>query len=162
MSARIGRSLTAASAIAKRRGVGAVAQLGERVVRNDEVVGSIPIGSTILYREIPGDNDPSDLLPSWPNQARWPALRDQQASRSFSLAGKCHDSVGHYQNSPCNDLGRCLSVCTPFNFCGAERAALAISMATLPRPLYWDATCRSRRQQISMERKICRSPISRP
>ena len=25
---------------------GAVAQLGERVVRNDEVVGSIPIGST--------------------------------------------------------------------------------------------------------------------
>ncbi len=27
---------------------GAVAQLGERVVRNDEVVGSIPIGSTRL------------------------------------------------------------------------------------------------------------------
>ena len=27
---------------------GAVAQLGERVVRNDEVVGSIPIGSTIF------------------------------------------------------------------------------------------------------------------
>ena len=26
--------------------LGAVAQLGERVVRNDEVVGSIPIGST--------------------------------------------------------------------------------------------------------------------
>ncbi len=29
---------------------GAVAQLGERVVRNDEVVGSIPIGSTISFR----------------------------------------------------------------------------------------------------------------
>ena len=29
---------------------GAVAQLGERVVRNDEVVGSIPIGSTISAR----------------------------------------------------------------------------------------------------------------
>ena len=28
---------------------GAVAQLGERVVRNDEVVGSIPIGSTIPF-----------------------------------------------------------------------------------------------------------------
>ena len=27
---------------------GAVAQLGERVVRNDEVRGSIPLGSTIL------------------------------------------------------------------------------------------------------------------
>lgn len=33
---------------------GAVAQLGERVVRNDEVSGSIPLSSTIpasLYRE---------------------------------------------------------------------------------------------------------------
>jgi hypothetical protein len=28
--------------------IGAVAQLGERVVRNDEVVGSIPISSTII------------------------------------------------------------------------------------------------------------------
>ena len=28
---------------------GVVAQLGERVVRNDEVVGSIPISSTIWY-----------------------------------------------------------------------------------------------------------------
>ncbi len=28
-------------------GDGAIAQLGERVVRNDEVVGSIPSGSTI-------------------------------------------------------------------------------------------------------------------
>ncbi len=32
----------------KFAGKGAVAQLGERVVRNDEVVGSIPIGSTRL------------------------------------------------------------------------------------------------------------------
>lgn len=32
--------------IAKR--LGAVAQLGERVVRNDEVSGSIPLGSTNL------------------------------------------------------------------------------------------------------------------
>ena len=32
--------------------VGAVAQLGERVVRNDEVVGSIPIGSTKNQTEI--------------------------------------------------------------------------------------------------------------
>lgn len=31
---------------------GAVAQLGERVVRNDEVVGSIPIGSTNTHRDI--------------------------------------------------------------------------------------------------------------
>ena len=28
---------------------GAVAQLGERVVRNDEVSGSIPLSSTIHY-----------------------------------------------------------------------------------------------------------------
>ena len=28
--------------------VGAIAQLGERIVRNDEVVGSIPTSSTIL------------------------------------------------------------------------------------------------------------------
>ena len=33
-------------AAAQIKPVGAVAQLGERVVRNDEVVGSIPIGST--------------------------------------------------------------------------------------------------------------------
>ena len=30
---------------------GAVAQLGERVVRNDEVRGSIPLGSTINFNE---------------------------------------------------------------------------------------------------------------
>ena len=30
----------------RRRSPGAVAQLGERVVRNDEVSGSIPLGST--------------------------------------------------------------------------------------------------------------------
>jgi hypothetical protein len=30
---------------------GAVAQLGERVVRNDEVRGSIPLGSTIFIAE---------------------------------------------------------------------------------------------------------------
>jgi hypothetical protein len=29
---------------------GAIAQLGERIVRNDEVVGSIPTSSTILTR----------------------------------------------------------------------------------------------------------------
>ncbi len=33
--------------LVKENAPGAVAQLGERVVRNDEVVGSIPIGSTI-------------------------------------------------------------------------------------------------------------------
>jgi hypothetical protein len=38
--------LTRPNPSAKHRRVGAVAQLGERVVRNDEVVGSIPIGST--------------------------------------------------------------------------------------------------------------------
>jgi hypothetical protein len=32
------------------RRVGAIAQLGERVVRNDEVGGSIPPGSTSLRR----------------------------------------------------------------------------------------------------------------
>jgi hypothetical protein len=31
-------------------GYGAVAQLGERVVRNDEVSGSIPLSSTIVSR----------------------------------------------------------------------------------------------------------------
>ena len=31
------------------RGFGAVAQLGERVVRNDEVSGSIPLSSTIGF-----------------------------------------------------------------------------------------------------------------
>ena len=34
----------------KTRPDGAVAQLGERVVRNDEVVGSIPIGSTNVQK----------------------------------------------------------------------------------------------------------------
>lgn len=38
--------LTSCGGYATSRADGAVAQLGERVVRNDEVVGSIPIGST--------------------------------------------------------------------------------------------------------------------
>ena len=33
-----------------RCGLGAIAQLGERIVRNDEVVGSIPTSSTNLFR----------------------------------------------------------------------------------------------------------------
>src|SRR5262249_36930316 len=43
-------SLTAEATKAHKQGLkkGPVAQLGERVVRNDEVVGSIPIGSTIM------------------------------------------------------------------------------------------------------------------
>ena len=41
-----------------------VAQLGARVVRNDEVVGSIPIGSTTQPNECAEDNDPCDLLPT--------------------------------------------------------------------------------------------------
>ena len=40
-------SLTASSSGATYSGYGVVAQLGERVVRNDEVRGSIPLGSTI-------------------------------------------------------------------------------------------------------------------
>ena len=31
------------------QGSGAVAQLGERLVRNEEVSGSIPLGSTLSY-----------------------------------------------------------------------------------------------------------------
>ena len=32
---------------------GAIAQLGERIVRNDEVVGSIPTSSTKLFNHLP-------------------------------------------------------------------------------------------------------------
>ena len=35
------------------QGSGAVAQLGERLVRNEEVSGSIPLGSTIFRKPIP-------------------------------------------------------------------------------------------------------------
>lgn len=38
------------------QGSGAVAQLGERLVRNEEVSGSIPLGSTIFRK--PPDNLP--------------------------------------------------------------------------------------------------------
>jgi hypothetical protein len=31
---------------------GAIAQLGERIVRNDEVVGSIPTSSTIFFKRL--------------------------------------------------------------------------------------------------------------
>ena len=34
------------------RRLGALAQLGERIVRNDEVVGSIPICSTIFKKHL--------------------------------------------------------------------------------------------------------------
>ena len=40
------RSSTGEARLARRDWNGAVAQLGERVVRNDEVSGSIPLGST--------------------------------------------------------------------------------------------------------------------
>ena len=39
---------TAKSLAYSHRSFGAVAQLGERVVRNDEVRGSIPLGSTSM------------------------------------------------------------------------------------------------------------------
>jgi hypothetical protein len=35
---------------------GAIAQLGERIVRNDEVVGSIPTSSTNLLKRLPSLN----------------------------------------------------------------------------------------------------------
>ena len=38
--------------VAARINIGAVAQLGERVVRNDEVGSSILLGSTILYAPV--------------------------------------------------------------------------------------------------------------
>jgi hypothetical protein len=34
---------------------GAIAQLGERIVRNDEVVGSIPTSSTISFNSLRND-----------------------------------------------------------------------------------------------------------
>ena len=37
---------------------GAVAQLGERLVRNEEVSGSIPLGSTTLFLNDPGRTGP--------------------------------------------------------------------------------------------------------
>ena len=36
---------------------GAVAQLGERLVRNEEASGSIPLSSTIFFNEINGLED---------------------------------------------------------------------------------------------------------
>jgi hypothetical protein len=38
----------------RQRLAGAVAQLGERLVRNEEVSGSIPLGSTNFRRKLPG------------------------------------------------------------------------------------------------------------
>ena len=40
---------------------GAIAQLGERVVRNDEVGGSIPPGSTNIPDHLPVTNSPAPL-----------------------------------------------------------------------------------------------------
>ena len=51
---------------------GAIAQLGERVVRNDEVGGSIPPGSTTLrpsgyaWRSPQGEDGLVDALPNLP------------------------------------------------------------------------------------------------
>lgn len=59
-----------------------MAQLGERVVRNDEVVGSIPIGSTISYMEFSRGKFPDNLLRSGPYQCNeftcWPLLATSQ------------------------------------------------------------------------------------
>ena len=45
----------------RRRGNGAVAQLGERFVRNEEVIGSIPISSTAGYHRVFIPNEGSGL-----------------------------------------------------------------------------------------------------
>ncbi len=42
-------ALTSRAGLPKSPPVGAVAQTGERVVRNDEVRGSIPLGSTTFF-----------------------------------------------------------------------------------------------------------------
>jgi hypothetical protein len=62
---------------------GRVAQLGERIVRNDEVVGSIPIASTI--RRVPGR--PISLPPPTPDvlQSREPESAGESLGRSRGL-----------------------------------------------------------------------------
>ncbi len=42
----------ASKAVARPHLRGAIAQLGERIVRNDEVVGSIPTSSTIFWLNV--------------------------------------------------------------------------------------------------------------
>jgi hypothetical protein len=59
---------------------GAVAQLEERVVRNDEVVGSIPIGSTHLF--------PLSGLSFW-----WAGVLDGVAADSACQPGLTADTV---------------------------------------------------------------------
>jgi uracil-DNA glycosylase len=53
----LGMPLKSQSVVQKKKNGGAVAQLGERVVRNDEVTGSIPVSSTISKQRFP-DNLP--------------------------------------------------------------------------------------------------------
>ena len=43
---------------------GAVAQLGERLVRNEEASGSIPLSSTIPLVYFWGDTEPDPMIPT--------------------------------------------------------------------------------------------------
>src|SRR5260370_34761128 len=49
---------------------GAIAQLGERIVRNDEVVGSIPTSSTIFSTTCGGMVLAASALPPWGDPTR--------------------------------------------------------------------------------------------
>lgn len=65
-------------------GLGAVAQLGERLVRNEEVGGSIPLGSTTLVRDLPdapGRREGSPRAPATPAAVTTSPARHAGTSR---------------------------------------------------------------------------------
>src|SRR5215469_14437059 len=73
--------------------VGAIAQLGERIVRNDEVVGSIPTSSTIFQR-----------------------LTGTDFKVRFAIFGTMRSSVRSHHFSPTYKHGFCDYVSTTFHF----------------------------------------------
>ena len=71
---------------------GAVAQLGERVVRNDEVRGSIPLGSTsALMRQLlaPASDDGLELV----RRSRGPSRRDEAILAHWTRRHSCISST---------------------------------------------------------------------
>jgi hypothetical protein len=61
--------------------MGAIAQLGERIVRNDEVVGSIPTSSTNLLKDLRAF---SPLIGHRQTQLIWNVLERELERRSIS------------------------------------------------------------------------------
>jgi hypothetical protein len=66
--------------------MGAIAQLGERIVRNDEVVGSIPTSSTNLFNMLA---TVSAISVTFKSTSYWTVLDRESTAAAFANSESC-------------------------------------------------------------------------